>query len=66
MTVDFRHGRWLNQPQSYEITPDAVTIRTDPHTDFWQRSYYGFPQQQRPGAAAAANGQLHLFRAGRF
>lgn len=42
MSIDFSGARWLNQPHSFEISDQSVKIRTDPHTDFWQRSYYGF------------------------
>jgi regulation of enolase protein 1 (concanavalin A-like superfamily) len=33
---------WLNPPTDFQIKDDALTIRTDPETDFWQRTYYGF------------------------
>jgi regulation of enolase protein 1 (concanavalin A-like superfamily) len=42
MTIDFSSARWLNPPTTFEISPQAVTLTTDPNTDFWQRSYYGF------------------------
>lgn len=42
MALDFTQARWLNQPKQNRITADAVEITTDPETDFWQRSYYGF------------------------
>ncbi len=33
---------WLNRPQKYQITGDSLVLITDPSTDFWQRTYYGF------------------------
>lgn len=48
MPVDFTAGHWLNPPGSSAITGDTVTITTDPHTDFWQRSYYGFRNDNAP------------------
>jgi len=48
MTVDFTSARWLNAPTRAQISADAVTISTDPHTDFWQRSYYGFRNDNAP------------------
>ena len=42
MNVDFRSAKWLNQPKVSKITERSVSIRTEPDTDFWQRSYYGF------------------------
>ncbi len=46
--MDFNNGTWLFQSQRQEITPDSVTITTEPHTDFWQRSYYGFRNHNAP------------------
>lgn len=34
--------RWINKPNSFTLADDAITITTDPGTDFWQRTYYGF------------------------
>lgn len=48
MTVDFQKADWLNQPQKFEIGPDSVEIKTQPGTDFWQRSYYGFQNNNAP------------------
>jgi regulation of enolase protein 1 (concanavalin A-like superfamily) len=42
MDIDFSTARWLNSPKRFDITPKAVTLTTDPGSDFWQRSYYGF------------------------
>ena len=33
---------WLNQPKNFGIENDRLTIFTDPETDYWQRTYYGF------------------------
>jgi regulation of enolase protein 1 (concanavalin A-like superfamily) len=42
MNIDFSTAKWLNQPKSFEISGQSVKITTEPNTDFWQRSYYGF------------------------
>jgi hypothetical protein len=34
--------KWFNKPQKYLIENGGVTITTEPNTDFWQRTYYGF------------------------
>ncbi len=34
--------RWINQPAQFTIMDDLLTLSTDPATDFWQRTYYGF------------------------
>ncbi len=48
MPLDFKQANWINQPKSFTTTPDLVTITTDPETDFWQRSYYGFRNDNAP------------------
>jgi regulation of enolase protein 1 (concanavalin A-like superfamily) len=48
MNIDFSVARWLNQPQNFRITDQSVTITTEPNTDFWQRSYYGFRNDNAP------------------
>jgi hypothetical protein len=42
MNIDFSTATWLNKPRQSEISTRSVKITTDSHTDFWQRSYYGF------------------------
>jgi len=49
MQIDFLQAQSLNQPQVSDIQPGAVTITTSAHTDFWQRSYYGFRNDNAPG-----------------
>ena len=46
--VDFSKGHWLNKPEKYELTQELVSITTEPNTDFWQRSYYGFKNDNAP------------------
>lgn len=48
MKVDFSRANWINAPQKSGISPDEVEIVTDPGTDFWQRSYYGFRNDNAP------------------
>jgi regulation of enolase protein 1 (concanavalin A-like superfamily) len=42
MRFDFSASKWLNPPKVFEISSQSVKITTEPNTDFWQRSYYGF------------------------
>jgi regulation of enolase protein 1 (concanavalin A-like superfamily) len=39
---------WTRAPKQYEITADSVTITTEPNTDLWQRTYYGFRNDNAP------------------
>lgn len=40
--------RWLNEPQTYQFDPGRVVLRTEPRTDLWQRTYYGFQTDNAP------------------
>lgn len=48
MNVDFSNSKWLNQPKNFEINSQCVKITTKPNTDFWQRTYYGFRNDNAP------------------
>ena len=48
MGVNFSTAKWLNRPDNFEIDEESVRITTEPHTDFWQRSYYGFQHDNAP------------------
>ena len=40
--ISFVEGRWLNQPQESQVSPDRLVIETDAQTDFWRETHYGF------------------------
>ena len=48
MNVDFTTAKWINKPKIFEITDQLVKITTEPNTDLWQRSYYGFRNDNAP------------------
>ena len=48
MTIDFNNGKWINHPNHFEISESVIKLTTDPNTDFWQRSYYGFRNDNAP------------------
>lgn len=48
MNIDFSTAKWLNQPQLFEVNKQSIKITTEPNTDFWQRSYYGFRNDNAP------------------
>jgi len=33
---------WIFEPKNYSISKEEIRITTEPNTDFWQRTYYGF------------------------
>jgi regulation of enolase protein 1 (concanavalin A-like superfamily) len=45
---DFNKAFWIYEPKQYEIKNNTLTINTQPNTDFWQRTYYGFRNDNAP------------------
>jgi len=39
---------WIRQPKQYRIEKDRIEIITEPVTDLWQRTYYGFQNDNAP------------------
>lgn len=39
---------WINKPENFNLKNGTLTIRTEPETDFWQRTYYGFRKADAP------------------
>ena len=39
---------WTREPKHSKITDDKIVIYTDPNTDLWQRTYYGFQNDNAP------------------
>jgi len=33
---------WINPPEEFSLENGRLTLMTNPETDFWQRTYYGF------------------------
>ena len=48
MHLNFSKARWLNKPEVFEVCDHVIKILTEPGTDFWQRSYYGFSNDNAP------------------
>ena len=45
---DLTTGKWINKPTKFDISTESLRLTTDPGTDFWQRSYYGFQNDNAP------------------
>lgn len=39
---------WIREPENYKITDEKITIISQPSTDLWQRTYYGFCNDNAP------------------
>lgn len=52
MENEMNKYQWLHQPDEIDCKSDRVTFTTNPKTDFWQRTYYGFQND---------NGHIYAF-----
>jgi len=48
MNIDFHDAEWMFEPKKHSIQMNKVTITTEPLTDIWQRSFYGFKNNNAP------------------
>ena len=46
--MDIQKLFWVREPKTYEITENYIKITTEPNTDLWQRTYYGFRNDNAP------------------
>jgi len=56
--IDFTKGEWIFEPKQHNVTPELVSITTEPETDFWQRSYYGFRNDNAPALQLESGGNF--------
>lgn len=48
MANPLRDGRWLREPAGAVVDHEGVRFTTSPGTDLWQRTYYGFRNDNAP------------------
>ena len=48
MNFSTKELQWTRKPKEYLIEEDKVSITTEPGTDLWQRTYYGFQNDNAP------------------
>lgn len=46
--IDTTKLKWTREPEKYEIGKEKIVIVTAPKTDLWQRTYYGFSNDNAP------------------
>ena len=39
---------WIHEPKEHSIQDEKIEIVTEPHTDYWQRTYYLFQNDNAP------------------
>lgn len=47
-SFDLKKTFWIFEPKQHELKNHVITITTEPNTDFWQRTYYGFRNDNAP------------------
>lgn len=45
---NLENAQWFFKPKKYNIKKDEVEIETEPKTDFWQKTYYNFQNDNAP------------------
>lgn len=53
--------KWTREPQKYDISEDSISIVTEPGTDLWQRTYYGFRNDNAPVLQMSTNEKYFSF-----
>ncbi|HAK46910.1 MAG TPA: DUF1349 domain-containing protein [Spirochaeta sp.] len=48
MTFDLNRAEWIFEPKKWVIEDGTLEIKTEPDTDFWQRTFYGFRNDNSP------------------
>lgn len=48
MTFNSSKLKWVRQPKEFYISSDKIEIITEPYTDLWQKTYYGFQNDNAP------------------
>lgn len=59
--MNLDHFTWINPPNTWEISRDKLTFTTEPETDFWQRTYYGFRNDNAPAFLLPVKEQSFTF-----
>jgi regulation of enolase protein 1 (concanavalin A-like superfamily) len=44
----FQAAQWINPPRKFTVGPSEITLQTEPRTDFWQQTFYGFRNHNAP------------------
>ncbi len=61
MKIDESKLFWIRQPENFLITDNKIEIITLPNTDLWQRTYYGFQNDNAPVLQTATNEKYFSF-----
>ena len=46
--INIEDGFWINEPKKSMVSKEKISIVTEEKTDFWQRTHYGFRNDNAP------------------
>lgn len=52
---------WIREPEKHKVEDNKITIVTEPGTDLWQRTYYGFQNDNAPVIQMTTDEQYFSF-----
>lgn len=61
MKFDMENLEWTREPQTHTVRNGQITMITEPGTDLWQRTYYGFQNDNAPILQIAAKEKYFSF-----
>lgn len=56
--MDLERFYWINPPQNFTLENIDLRIQTEPETDFWQRTHYGFSKANAPAFLTSIDGDF--------
>ena len=56
--MDLERFYWINPPQKFTLENNDLRIQTEPETDFWQRTHYGFSKANAPAFLSKIDGDF--------
>ena len=59
--IDTAKLKWTREPENYEIGKEKIVIITSPNTDLWQRTYYGFRNDNAPALQLSTRDKYFSF-----
>ena len=61
MHFDLSKLSWTRPPKQFTIDDGRITITTEPHTNLWQRTYYGFRNDNAPALQMETDEEFFSF-----
>ena len=59
--INMKNMYWINKPKNFIVEDDCVEITTEAKTDFWQRTYYLFRNDNAPSLLLETNDEQFSF-----